>query len=43
MRDIAILDASKRAAESQLRVKDSMTMYELVKNERNKYVSSLYC
>ena len=41
VKDIAILDASKRVIEAQTRVRDSATMYELVKNERNKYLNQI--
>lgn len=37
-KEIAILDGSKRALETQNRVKEFMALYDLVKNERNKYV-----
>lgn len=33
------MDTSKRLLEAQLQLKDSSTLYEVVKNERNKYVS----
>ncbi|KAI8898134.1 hypothetical protein BC833DRAFT_565207 [Globomyces pollinis-pini] len=36
-KQIANLDASKRCTETLNRVKEFMTLYELVKNERNKY------
>ena len=42
IRDASLADDAKRLAEGQQRVKDSATMYELVKNERNKYVSFLF-
>jgi chromosome segregation ATPase len=37
--DIAVVDASKRCQETATRVKEFMSLYELVKNEKNKYVS----
>jgi uncharacterized protein (DUF3084 family) len=42
LRDASLADDAKRLAEGQQRVKDSATMYELVKNERNKYVSHYF-
>ncbi len=41
-KEIAILDGSKRALETQNRVKEFMALYDLVKNERNKYVRVLF-
>lgn len=38
---IAIVDNSKRCTEAVQRLKDFATMYDVVKNERNKYVSLL--
>ncbi|KAJ3255643.1 hypothetical protein HK103_006168 [Boothiomyces macroporosus] len=35
--DIALVDAAKRCNETVTRVKEFMALYELVKNERNKY------
>jgi predicted RND superfamily exporter protein len=37
-KDIEAVDASKRCAETMTRVKDFLALYELLKNERNKYV-----
>ena len=37
-KEIAIIDGSKRAQETQNRFKEFLALYELVKNERNKYV-----
>jgi chromosome segregation ATPase len=37
--DIAVVDAYKRCQETTQRVKEFLTLYELVKNEKNKYVS----
>lgn len=39
---LAILDNSKRCAEALQRLKDFATMYDVVKNERNKYVSDWF-
>ncbi|KAJ3365182.1 hypothetical protein HDU91_002289, partial [Kappamyces sp. JEL0680] len=41
-KEIAIMDSSKRATETQNRVKEFMTLYELVKNERNKYLNQIH-
>lgn len=41
-KEIAILDGSKRAQETQNRVKEFMALYDLVKNERNKYLNQIH-
>lgn len=40
VKEIAVLDASKRCQEAIIRLKEFATLYDVVKNERNKYVSS---
>ncbi|KAH6568449.1 hypothetical protein BASA60_008634 [Batrachochytrium salamandrivorans] len=40
-KEINIMDSSKRAAESASRLKDFGSLYELVKNERNKYLNHI--
>ncbi|KAJ3386772.1 hypothetical protein HDU92_002313 [Lobulomyces angularis] len=41
MTDIAIFDYSKRCGEAVQRLKDFATMYDVVKNERNKYMNQI--
>ncbi|KAJ3296076.1 hypothetical protein HK104_002021, partial [Borealophlyctis nickersoniae] len=41
VKDIAIFDASKRCAEAVNRLKEFATMYDIVKNERNKYLNQI--
>ena len=38
VKEIVILDISKRAAERQQQVAEFVKLHEIVKNERNKYV-----
>ncbi|KAJ3312642.1 hypothetical protein HDV04_002784 [Boothiomyces sp. JEL0838] len=40
--DIALVDAAKRCNETVTRVKEFMALYELVKNERNKYLNMIH-
>eukprot|EP00842_Homolaphlyctis_polyrhiza_P000705 jgi/Hompol1/1635/HPOL_002745-RA len=40
-KEISIIDASKRSAEAIGRLKDFGALYELVKNERNKYLNQI--
>ncbi|XJO72474.1 hypothetical protein BDV3_003585 [Batrachochytrium dendrobatidis] len=40
-KEISIMDASKRAIEAAGRLKDFGALYELVKNERNKYLNHI--
>lgn len=41
-KDIEILDVSKRYNETSGRVKEFLTLYEFVKNERNKYLNQIH-
>jgi hypothetical protein len=41
-KEIAIMDNLKRATETQNRVKEFLSLYELVKNERNKYLNQIH-
>nr|KAJ3418146.1 hypothetical protein HK105_000281 [Polyrhizophydium stewartii] len=40
-KEISIIDASKRASEAASSLKEFGTLYELVKNERNKYLNQI--
>ncbi|KAJ3272865.1 hypothetical protein HDV01_005188 [Terramyces sp. JEL0728] len=40
--DIALVDSAKRCNETVTRVKEFMALYELVKNERNKYLNLIH-
>jgi chromosome segregation ATPase len=41
-KDIDIMDASKQHNETSVRVKEFLALYELVKNERNKYLNQIH-
>ncbi|KAI8824342.1 uncharacterized protein EV422DRAFT_317338 [Fimicolochytrium jonesii] len=41
VKEIAVLDGSKRCQEAVIRLKDFATLYDVVKNERNKYLNQI--
>ncbi|KAJ3409840.1 hypothetical protein HDV05_004193 [Chytridiales sp. JEL 0842] len=41
MKDIAIVESSKSCSESMARLRDFAALYDVVKNERNKYVNQI--